>query len=219
MLEKNGFQPILHKRPIKGAKLEPLLQSINATAKLSGGSPFGILAYSWGAYLALAYLHRFPENVSELFLVNPMLVDQDHTKPLILTAPLLRTLTYRLRNRSLATAYVEKSFEPDQPPTEIKSRLEKDLMQLHTWRGESVYQKLLEVSPLQQDFSRIYNPVHIIVGEKDTVAPLQDQMLILQTLPNHALITVPGAGHALPWTHPELIIQTIENESFASTVA
>ena len=101
-LRDKGFNPVVHKRPIRGSKLEPLLQSVSATAKVSGGSPFGLLAYSWGAYLALSYLKRFPENVLGTILINPLLVDRQPltiSRKILLGIPLVRALSLKIGNR------------------------------------------------------------------------------------------------------------------------
>lgn len=216
-LREKGILPVLHKRPIKGTQLEPLIQSVSATAKLSGSSPFGLLAYSWGAYLALAYLRRFPENVTHVMLVNPLLTIPKplFSKPsqVILKAPIIRNLAYKFRNRSMASAYVESRFTPHKPPAEIRSRLLLDLSQAPTWRGERTYQKMMVTLPLSQNFGEFTIPVRVLVGVEDDVAPFEDQWKVLENFPNCSLKKIKGAGHALPWTHSDLILREIDRIS------
>ncbi len=211
-LESKGYQPIIHKRPLKGCvHLEPLIQSINATAKVSGGAPFGILAYSWGAYLALAYLRRFPENVTGVLLVNPLLEDR---KPLslsyrmLLCTPLLRSIVLRLKRRKLAMEYIDRIFFPEIPSDETRKSLLAFLSHGYIWKGAAAYKKLMLKSPLTS-LPSIDVPVRVLFGEKDEVAPKPEQMPCLQMMNQLHLTTLPQVGHALPWTRPSLIVDEI----------
>lgn len=211
LLKERGIQAVLHKRPIKGSKLPPLLQSIHATAKVSGGGPFGLIAYSWGAYLALAYLKQFPENVTSLILLNPRLVADQTKRPdkILLATPLLRTLVLKLRCRSLAADYIRRTFSPDFPSAQIQAGMESFLSQAQVWKGEAVYQDLLREKPLPSDYSGIHIPVKVLFGKQDCVAPIDSQLPILEKLPRLDAVLVPDAGHALPWTHSVLVADTI----------
>lgn len=213
LLQQKGFNPILHKRPIKGSKLEPLLQSINSTAKVSGSGPFALVAYSWGAYLALAYLNRFPENVSQVVLINPKLIE-DHEESLwnkiILSTPLLRTLVLKWRSRKLSKSYVTERFQPYEAPAEIRQQLEPYLSQAYVWRGAAAYTKLMKKMPLPAQFQETKVPVTVIFGENDRVAPPCDQLPILRNIKNVKEDIIPGAGHSLPWTHPQVIADALQ---------
>lgn len=212
-LQSLGFNPVIHKRPIKGSKLEPLLQSINATAKVSGGGPFGLVAYSWGAYLALAYLRRFPENVTGVLLVNPFLID---AKPIgiparfFLATPLISTLVLKLRSRKMASAFVNKTFYPEEASEEVKGVLEPYLSHAYIWRGAAAYKKLMVASPLPVEFPNLQVPVKALFGEIDEVAPKSQQMKVLENLNSLTFDTIKDAGHALPWTHKSRIIDEIK---------
>jgi pimeloyl-ACP methyl ester carboxylesterase len=209
---QEGFQPIIHKRPVKGGKLEPLLQSISATAKVSGGTPFGIMAYSWGAYLALAYFNRYPENVTSMILINPLIID---LKPMacisqmMLKTPILKNLAMKFRKRSMAIQHVQRIFDPEKPNPETKQALESYLSQSSVWFGAAAYKKLMISTPLLSRTSPISIPVKIIYGEQDRLAPMEQQKKILQDMCKGEEITVPNSGHALPWTHPDLIVREV----------
>jgi pimeloyl-ACP methyl ester carboxylesterase len=213
VLQKEGYNTIVHKRPIKGSKLEPLLQSINATAKVSGGGPFGLVAYSWGAYLALAYLQRFPENVTGLLLINPLLVDR---KPLgfgakvMLNTPILRSVILKFLSRKMAKEYINKTFYPIEPPDEIRNQLQAFLSYSSIWRGAAAYKKLMVTKPLPEEFSCFNIPIKVLFGAQDEVAPKAVQMEVLQKLNSVSFDTIPNAGHALPWSHPGCIIEKIQ---------
>lgn len=213
-LEEMGIQPIIHKRPLKGCMhLEPLLQSINATVKVSGGGPFGLMAYSWGAYLALAYLRRFPENVTGILLINPLLVDK---KPLnlrtriLLSTPILRTLICKLKSRKMAIDSMNRIFFPEEPSEEVRASLYPFLAQGFVWRGAAIYKKLMMNFPLSTTLPALQTPIRVLFGENDEVAPKLEQMQFLQTVNQLNFKTLP-AGHAIPWTHSQCVIDEIKS--------
>jgi pimeloyl-ACP methyl ester carboxylesterase len=214
LLQQKGYQPVLHKRPVKGSKLEPLLQSINSTAKVSGGGPFTLVAYSWGAYLALAYLNRFPENVKGVVLVNPKLVEdyqESIWNKIVLFTPLLRTLVLKWRSRKLSKNYVTERFQPFEAPAEVRKTLEPFLSQALVWRGAAAYKKLMTKMPLPEQFNEFKIPVTVLFGENDKISPPCDQLPILRKLKNVNEEIVPQAGHSLPWTHPQLIVDALSD--------
>ncbi len=211
-LESQGFQPIIHKRPLTSMQLEPLIQSINATVKVSGGGRFTILAYSWGAYLALTYLNRFPENVKGVLLVNPLLKEDKiiHKGSTVLMAlPLLRTLWLKIKGRKLAAEFIKNTFAPDQPAEKDRKLLEIYLKQPRLWRAAAAYKRLMQAHPLPLN-SPCTVPMRVLVGEKDKIAPYQKQLNYLNSFCPASTRIILGAGHALPWTHPQAILEEIE---------
>ncbi len=212
LLKARGFEAVVHKRPTRCSQLEPLLQSITATAKVSGGGRFGLVAYSWGAYLALAYLKSYPENVTGLVLINPLLTPQerdDRPGKALLATPLLRSLVLRWRCRALAATFVTRSFAPDAPSASIRTGIESFLSQAQVWRGESAYHELMKEKPLHHHFNAIHTPVKVLFGKQDLVAPIDLQLPILEKLSQMNALIVPEAGHALPWTHPILVADEV----------
>lgn len=212
-LENKGYQFVLHKRPLKGCiQLEPLIQSINATAKVSGGGPFGLVAYSWGAYLALAYLHRFPENVTGVLLINPLLTDKKSlplSTRLLLSTPILRPIVLKLKSRKLASEYIDTVFYPEIPADDVRKNLMTYLSYGYVWKAAAAYKKLMLKTPLAS-LSSVNIPVRVLFGEEDKVAPKLEQMPYMQTMNQLHLTTLPHVGHAIPWIHSSLIIDEIQ---------
>lgn len=209
LLVKHGFNPILHKRPVKGSKLEPLLQSISATAKVSGNPPFGIVAYSWGAYLALSYLLRFPENVTGVVLINPVLSEE---KPpveenLVWSLPVIRSLLIRLKKKKLTSNYLKQLFAPSEPEEEVRKELETYLSQVPVWLGEAAYKKLMWTQPIKAEKEHFKRPVKVIYGDLDRVSP--DSQYLNQLFGEENALVVKEGGHALPWSHSTLIAEEI----------
>jgi pimeloyl-ACP methyl ester carboxylesterase len=211
-LQARDYYPIIHKRPQKGIKLEPLLQSISATAKVSGGSPFGLVAYSWGAYLALAYLKRFPENLTEVLLINPLVVSKapvSRRSLILMSFPLLGRISLKMRRVKNCQKYIHEIFSPLQPSKPAVETLESLLTNGQVWKCCAKYKALMQKNPLTVDFKKATVPVKVLFGECDRAAPPQDQLQLLRYLPKLDVETIPGASHALPWTHGGRVMENI----------
>lgn len=209
---QGDFNPVVVKRLLNATSLESLIQSINATAKVSGGGPFGIVAYSWGAYLALAYHNRFPENVTGIVLINPLVNETKKVCPFgktLLSIPLIGNLTLKLRSKKMAAGLLERTFSPEKPSSEVRKNLEKDLLPPQVWRGSLKYKKLMLTHPLKE-LSPSTCKIKVLYGAQDSVAPMEEQQTTLAPLSVKSVV-IPQAGHALPWTHTATVLDTIRD--------
>jgi pimeloyl-ACP methyl ester carboxylesterase len=210
---QGDFNPVVVKRLLNATSLESLLQSINATAKVSGGGPFGIVAYSWGAYLALAYLNRFPENVTGIVLINPLVKETKKVCPFgktLLSVPLVGTLTLKWRGKKMTANLLERTFSPEKPSAEVRKILEKDLVQPQVWRGSLKYKKLMLSQPLPT-LAPSTCKIKVLYGARDSVAPMEEQQPSLASLMGVETVIIPNAGHALPWTHTATVLDAIRD--------
>ena len=66
-------------------------------------------------------------------------------------------------------------------------------------------------TPLPEHFQGIASPVFALFGELDIAAPYEQQLNVLQRLPQGAWTKISGAGHALPWSNSESIIERVEH--------
>jgi pimeloyl-ACP methyl ester carboxylesterase len=203
------FQTTIHKRPLTGSKLESLIQSIHATAKLEGDAPITLVGYSWGAYLAMAYLKRFPENVEGVLLINPLLTDNhplSRKEKFLFATPILRSLILKFRGKKLANRCLNSFFAPSVPPQELNSLLMPSLLPSKVWRGAACYKKMMHQHPLPNDFSEIQVPIRILCGESDQVAHSEEQLALLKSIESMNVKIISSAGHALLWTHQEEVL-------------
>jgi pimeloyl-[acyl-carrier protein] methyl ester esterase len=67
--------------------------------------------------------------------------------------------------------------------------------------------ELLSTADLRTTFARLSQPTVVIVGDRDPLLPASaaDHMRALN--PRLQTVTVHGAGHALPVTHPEAVLE------------
>lgn len=60
-------------------------------------------------------------------------------------------------------------------------------------------------SDARETLAGIACPVLVVVGEEDTVSPMEEQALILAAAPAAGLVVIPGAGHLTPLESPATV--------------
>jgi pimeloyl-ACP methyl ester carboxylesterase len=111
-----------------------------------------------------------------------------------------------MRKRRLAAEYMKQLFAPQDPLTEAKGQLESYLAQVPVWLGAEAYKKLMLTEPLNIMREGTI-PIKILLGEMDPMA--QGQKVLTDHYGKDSSLVVKGAGHALPWTHPDLVLDEI----------
>jgi pimeloyl-[acyl-carrier protein] methyl ester esterase len=68
---------------------------------------------------------------------------------------------------------------------------------------------VLKDADLRAALAAINVPARVIHGERDQVVPWQAGEYLAQTLACASLVRIASAGHALPWSHTELLVENI----------
>ncbi|MFQ3593643.1 MAG: alpha/beta hydrolase [Gemmataceae bacterium] len=69
--------------------------------------------------------------------------------------------------------------------------------------------RLLHQLDLRDELPRIWQPVLVVAGDRDHVAPLPHARLIHEKLPHSHLVILNGCGHVPAYTHPEKFASVI----------
>jgi pimeloyl-ACP methyl ester carboxylesterase len=69
----------------------------------------------------------------------------------------------------------------------------------------------LEVVQVRQRLSEIRQPILLIHGDRDVIAPIADSQYLAQELPCAKLVTIEGAGHVPTLTRPVEVVRAIED--------
>ncbi|MGZ8334556.1 MAG: alpha/beta fold hydrolase [Allosphingosinicella sp.] len=197
-------------------------------AQIAGGleslgvGPAVVVAHSFGALVALALAERFPDRVTGLVLVSPLVFPEprllEHALMAPRAMPVIGPLLAHIGRRSgLDRASIEWAqavmFSPAQVPGEWKRSfpyeqvLDPDVM-VH--EGEDAA-STLPLSPAgTMDLRRIEVPVHVLAGTQDKVVDHERQGKALARLLRDGRLTeVEGAGHMLHHSHPEIVLRAV----------
>lgn len=176
--------------------------------------PVALIGHSWGCYRILKSLPQIKDHVARVILVNPTLQVETPLSGLaatLISLPLLGDLLIKSSHRKAFPEFIEKMIHPRHlrdlaPARESLDRLRTD------WKrwGTAARLKLeQQTNPLGSGDS---SPINgwALFGSKDLVVSSEFQEAVLKYFPGIRTEHVPDEGHALLWTHPELIIEKLE---------
>lgn len=174
---------------------------------------FCVLGWSLGATVALNMAKHFPKQINSIILMagNPRFIKdkgwtgtrvellESFAKNMQLNchATLIRFLTlqvYGLPDGGGILSTLKKAFqECDEPEKNVlKSGLD-----------------ILKNQDLRTEFSAIKCPVSLILGDKDTLVPVQASQDMQKILPAIDINIIPGAGHVPFLSHQTQVVKAI----------
>jgi pimeloyl-ACP methyl ester carboxylesterase len=212
----------LSRRPrFVGTPRDQARQIAGALERLEVG-PAVVVGHSFGALVALALAECFPDRVTRLVLVSPLVFPEprllEHGLIAPRSIPVIGPLISRLGRRSgfdrSAIEWIQAvMFSPAPVPTAWKRSfpfeqvLDPDAL---VREGEDAA-SILPLSPAGTiDLRQIEVPVRILTGTEDRVVEQQRQgKALARLLRDGRLAEVEGAGHMLHHSHPDLVLSAI----------
>jgi pimeloyl-ACP methyl ester carboxylesterase len=181
-----------------------------------------VAAHSFGALVALALAERFPERVTRLVLISPLVFPEprllEHSLIAPRSVPVFGPLLSRLGRRSgfdrAAVEWIQAvMFSPAPVPSDWKQSFPYDQVldpDALVHEGEDSA-SVLPLSPAAAiDLRRIEAPVHVLTGTEDRVVEQERQGKTLARLLRNARLTeTAGAGHMLHHSHPEIVLRAV----------
>lgn len=158
-----------------------------------------IAGHSNGGRLALHFAQKFPERVEHLFLIDSAGVYHDD-------------LYSRVKRGSFRlAAKIGKKFTNSALARKIlyKAARESDYQNANPVMRQTM-KNLLE-SDKTLSLGAVHVPTTIMWGEKDTLTPLVDGLIMHARIKNSKMYTVSEAMHSPQFTHPEKIAAIIAN--------
>lgn len=177
-----------------------------------------IVGHSWGAALALSYALQYAEEVAALVLLAPAVYAEDEmyaAQRILVEIPILSELFIRASDtfiRSEIKKTLERAFSPDQLPLEY----------LHA--AESLWTRPGHVRAFMQDeygynpavgllaprYGAVAVPTFIVTGDADElVNPARHAYPLHGEIGHSELVVIPAAGHMLPHTRPEAVVEAL----------
>ncbi len=176
-------------------------------------SPFCLLGWSLGATVALAMTKQYPQQINSLIILagNPRFVQDESwagMKPQLLEdfadnleingqLTLIRFLALQVGNLSNGKQILK---EIKQAIQECDSPVESVLQ-----NGLSI----LKNADLRAELITAQYPIKIILGDRDTLVPVQVGQNIKKIQPNCEINIIAGAGHVPFLSHPSEVIDII----------
>ena len=184
-----------------------------------GVGPAVVVGHSFGALVALALAEQFPERVSRLILIAPLIFPEPRLLEHGLIAPRSMPVVGPLLSRFVRASGFDRAavewiqavmFSPALVPDEWKRSFPYDQVldpDVLVHEGEDAA-STLPLSPAGTiDLRRIESPVHVLTGTQDRVVEDERQgKALARLLRNGRLTEIEGAGHMLHHSHPEFLL-------------
>ena len=174
---------------------------------------FCLLGWSLGTSIALSMATRYPQRINSLILIagNPKFVETDgwHGMPVHLLEEfaenlqascqltLLRFLALQVNGladgKALLKQLRQAIYECDAPAENV---LKKGL-------------EILKQADLRENIRRLHCPFMLVLGDKDSLIPVQVAQDIRKIQANSVLNIIPGAGHVPFLSHQAVLLKMI----------
>jgi pimeloyl-ACP methyl ester carboxylesterase len=187
-----------------------------------GVGPAVVAGHSFGALVALALAERFPERVTQLVLVAPLVFPEPRLlehgviapRSMPVIGPLLSHLGRRSGMDRAAIEWIQAvMFSPAPVPGDWKRSFPFDQVldpDVLVHEGEDAA-STLPLSPAGTiDLRRIEIPVHVLTGTQDKVVEQERQgKALARLLSRGRLSEIEGAGHMLHHSHSDIVLRAV----------
>lgn len=232
-LDRTEFRALAFDRPGHGFSERPAQDgAMSSQARLIRGalSSLGVrrpllVGHSWGAALALSYALQYAGEVAALVLLAPAVYAEDVSyaaQRILVEMPVLSGLFIRASDtfiRSEIKRTLERAFSPDALPLEYLHAAESVWARPNNVRAfmadEFDYNPAVKL--LAPRYARVSEPTFIVTGDSDElVNPGRHAYPLHGEIGHSELVVLPAAGHMLPHTRPEAVVETLRLAAQAS---
>ncbi|ABW28585.1 alpha/beta fold hydrolase [Acaryochloris marina] len=201
--------------------LDNNVEDLEALRQHLGLERIGLLGFSYGGMVALAYASRYPRHVSQLI---PVVTAADSRFLALAQAKLAKDGTPE--QQAIAQLLWDGKFESEQqlqdyfqllgPLYSLTFDLDKSM---EAWRRvifnpEAINQAFggfLRTYDIRADLPQICAPTLVIGAEQDWICPPQFSEEIAQAIPKAKLGIIPNSGHSVRADAPEKLLELISN--------
>ncbi|MCF8566430.1 alpha/beta hydrolase [Alicyclobacillus tolerans] len=191
----------------------------DAIAKLGAVRPV-LVGYSWSGAAVLAYALKYPAEVRGVVVIGGQTEPVFFVHAVSAAARLMRLAGFLAWaagvpiGRLAVWIALKLAFSPDPVPTGYQTEA------LGLWTRPPQLLAALDdfaalapfLARMQKDYSQLQCPVAILAGDADKlVDPSAHSAQLHRQIPHSQFIVVPGAGHALTHTHPNVVWSAVDS--------
>lgn len=178
-----------------------------------------IVGHSWSGALALAYALEFPAATAGVVLVEGTVYPQDavaSSSLRLLTKPVLGSLFAHMivpfAGGGGIKGMLERAFAPEPVPPDYLQ------LALAMWTrprqalaiAQDTRRRSETIEELSERYGEITVPLRLLVGAADTFIDPAGQLLRLaRELPSARVEILPDAGHQIPQTRPQAVVEAV----------
>lgn len=176
-----------------------------------------LIGYSWGCREMLEFYFKYRSNVKGIILISPYLMHVEkisRIKKIFIQLPIFHKNILKFYSSLEIRSFITKTSQPSLVPlsySENKSLFAEPGIFIRSI-NEKIEPQTISYASIIRDIDRCNLPMHIIFGEEDSCEySISSVSMIRKISSNSTFRCVKGSGHALPWTHPEIVAETVAN--------
>jgi pimeloyl-ACP methyl ester carboxylesterase len=198
-------------RPAAGYRAAHLAADLAALADVLGLGPAIVVGNSMGAQVAQRFAIDHPERTLGLVLIGAFTTLRGNSAVQALWDGAVSTLTDRI-DPGFVREFQESMLARPVPAAFLDTVVRESLkVPARVWRAALEGQMEDDATP---ELGRVTAPTLILWGDKDAIAPREDQEVLAAAIPDARLEVYAGAGHAPHWEEPARVAADIA--SFAA---
>lgn len=194
---------------------------INDFTEAIGVERFNLIGHSYGASISLVYAALYPSTLDHLILISPAIPYKSLSQTLAkIQLEVGKKLPKQLKKSWLASPLIEIiSSLATIKTVSRKRKLELMMLGIKNSREQRprVVLECLESflsTPFFSYAQRIMTPTFILAGETDIIAPIKNQVMLAEYIPQTKIQFMPKVGHLAPIERPGSVGRII-SESIA----
>ena len=215
-------------RPRGSASVAAQMEILREALRRLGVEQPILVGHSWSGALVLAWALAHPEELSGVVVLAGAVYAKGSglfPDPRFITLLPIVGRTAWSCGALFARPFVRKAIRAAFSPAPVPPHWQPSTEPFQIWNAghvraaaEDFLASARDVPALSPHYPEIRIPVVIVTGDRDAaVPPAQHAYRLAKDLPSAVLITVPGAGHMLPFTHPDEVMDAIRRVAEAST--
>jgi pimeloyl-ACP methyl ester carboxylesterase len=198
-------------RPAAGYRAADLAADLAAFADTLGLGPAIVVGNSMGAQVAQRFAIDHPQRTLGLVLIGAFTTLRGNSAVQALWDGAVSTLTDPV-DSGFVREFQESMLARPVPAAFVDTVVRESLkVPARVWRAALEGQMEDDATP---ELGRVAAPALILWGDKDTIAPREDQEVLAAAIPDARLEVCAGAGHAPHWEEPARVAADIA--SFAA---
>jgi len=199
----------LSDRPESDYGMQLYVNQLNELLKaLDINEQINVIGLSMGGAVATHFINRYPDKVSKLVLIDPLIETPDRLELTLIKIPLLKdflgktVVVPKIRNGVTKAVYDPASF-PNwkrlfEPQTTIKGYSRAIITTASNLAGKNFKSEYTKLA-----VSNI--PVQLFWGKEDQTISFEDSKKVLSAIPNAEFHLIEKAGHLPHYEHPEIV--------------
>jgi proline iminopeptidase len=192
-----------------GISLNAFLEDIDAVRTAFGVKDMNLLGHSWGAFLAMQYAVRYPQNLKSLILVNPAAASNEDQaayfaemsvrrtrEDSLARAAMMQSSEFHAQHASAFEALMRLSFKRMFADTHLLERLQITLPSDFAFRSEMLRFLANDVASydLYPQLKSVETRALIVHGDYDPL-PVERVQKMHAALKNSQLVVIERCGH------------------------